>query len=160
MPAFQSKINVSGETFRRNRAQMLALIEQLRALEARAQTKSAEAKPLFDRRGQLSKKELRQLLDKGYLASDAPPHMLELTGTVGATYYFRVRGETEGPLWGTDVYTGDSSLSVAAVHAGAQPHQAQAGAAARPARLQHLHRRPQLVARVHRRGPHELLAAG
>ncbi len=72
----------------------------------------------FDRRGQLSKKEVRQLLDKGYLASDAPPHMLELSGTVGATYYFRVRGETEGPLWGTDIYTGDSSLSVAAVHAG------------------------------------------
>ena len=61
----------------------------------------------FDRRGQLSKKEVRQLLDKGYLASDAPPHMLELAGTVGATYYFRVRGETEGPLWGTDIYTGD-----------------------------------------------------
>jgi len=72
----------------------------------------------FDRRGQLSKKEVRQLLDKGYLASDAPPHMLELSGAVGASYYFRVRGETEGPLWGTDVYTGDSSLSVAAVHAG------------------------------------------
>jgi hypothetical protein len=32
----------------------------------------------FDRRGQLSKKEVRQLLDKGYLAADAPPHMLEL----------------------------------------------------------------------------------
>ena len=72
----------------------------------------------FDRRGQLSKKEVRQLLDKGYLASDAPPHMLELAGTVGTSYYFRVRGETEGPLWGTDIYTGDSSLSVAAVHAG------------------------------------------
>lgn len=72
----------------------------------------------FDRRGQLSKKQVRQLLEQGYLASDAPPHMLELAGTVGASYYFRVRGETEGPLWGTDVYTGDSSLSVAAAHAG------------------------------------------
>jgi hypothetical protein len=72
----------------------------------------------FDRRGQLSKKEVRQLLDKGYLAADAPPHMLELGSTVGASYYFRVRGETEGPLWGTDTYTADSSLAVAAVHAG------------------------------------------
>lgn len=72
----------------------------------------------FDRRGQLSKKEVRQLLDKGYLAADAPPHMLELGTSVGASYYFRVRGETEGPLWGTDIYTGDSSLAVAAVHAG------------------------------------------
>lgn len=72
----------------------------------------------FDRRGQLSKRQVRDLLDKGYLASDAPPNMLDLAGTVGATYYFRVRGEAEGPLWGTDTYTGDSALSVAAVHAG------------------------------------------
>jgi hypothetical protein len=72
----------------------------------------------FDRRGQLSKKEVRQLLDKGYLAADAPPHMLELGNSVGASFYFRIRGETEGPLWGTDVYTGDSTLAVAAVHAG------------------------------------------
>jgi UDP-N-acetylglucosamine enolpyruvyl transferase len=33
-------------------------------------------------------------------------------------YYFRVTGDTNGPLWGTDVYTGDSALAVAAVHAG------------------------------------------
>ena len=72
----------------------------------------------FDRRGQLSKKQVRQLLDKGYLAADAPSHMLELGSSVGTSYYFRVRGETEGPLWGTDVYTGDSALAVAAVHAG------------------------------------------
>ena len=72
----------------------------------------------FDRRGRLSKREVRQLLDKGYLASDAPPNLLELAGTVGATYYFRIHGQTEGPLWGTDIYTADSSLSAAAVHAG------------------------------------------
>ena len=72
----------------------------------------------FDRRGTLSKRQVRQLLDKGYLASDAPANMLGLSDTVGATYYFRVRGESEGPLWGTDVYTGDSHLGVAAVHAG------------------------------------------
>ena len=72
----------------------------------------------FERRGNLSKRQLRQLLDKGYLASDAPTNMLGLCDTVGATYYFRVRGEAEGPLWGTDIFTGDSALSVAAVHAG------------------------------------------
>jgi hypothetical protein len=72
----------------------------------------------FDRRGQLSKQQVRQLLDKGYLASDAPANMLELASAVGTSYYFRVRGESEGPLWGTDTYTGDSALAVAAVHAG------------------------------------------
>jgi len=72
----------------------------------------------FDRRGALSQKQLRALLNQGFLAADAPPNMLELAHDVGANYYFRVRGGTEGQIWGTDVYTGDSLLSVAAVHAG------------------------------------------
>src|SRR5436309_1746278 len=43
---------------------MLALIAQLRSLEGRAQAKSAEAKPLFDRRGQLLPRErVARLLD-------------------------------------------------------------------------------------------------
>jgi hypothetical protein len=72
----------------------------------------------FDRRGQLSKKQLHGLLDQGFLAAEAPPTMLELCDQVGANYYFRVRGETDGQVWGTDIYTGDSMLAVAAVHAG------------------------------------------
>ena len=72
----------------------------------------------FDRRGALSQKQLRGLLDQGFLAADAPPNMLELCHDIGANYYFRVRGDVEGQVWGTDVYTGDSLLSVAAVHAG------------------------------------------
>ncbi len=72
----------------------------------------------FDRRGELSQKQLRALLDQGFLAAEAPPHMLELCHDIGANYYFRVRGETEGNVWGTNVYTGDSLLAVAAVHAG------------------------------------------
>jgi hypothetical protein len=72
----------------------------------------------FDRRGALSKRQLRTLLDQGFLAADAPQSMVQLCDTVGATYYFRVRGVPEGPLWGTDIYTGDSSLGVAAVHTG------------------------------------------
>jgi hypothetical protein len=72
----------------------------------------------FDRRGALSQKQLRGLLDQGFLAAEAPPNMLELCHDIGANYYFRVRGDVEGQVWGTDVYTGDSLLSVAAVHAG------------------------------------------
>jgi hypothetical protein len=72
----------------------------------------------FDRRELLSKRQVRQLIEKGYLAAEAPPNMLELSGTIGTSYYFRVRGQVDGPLWGTDIYTGDSSLAVAAVHAG------------------------------------------
>ena len=72
----------------------------------------------FDRRELLSKRQVRQLIEKGYLAAEAPPNMLELSSTIGASYYFRVHGEIDGPLWGTDIYTGDSSLAAAAVHAG------------------------------------------
>jgi hypothetical protein len=72
----------------------------------------------FDRKGALSQKQLRSLLDQGFLAAEAPPNMLELCHDVGANYYFRVRGEVEGQVWGTGVYTGDSALGVAAVHAG------------------------------------------
>lgn len=72
----------------------------------------------FDRRGRLTKKEIRRLLDQGLLAGEAPANMLDLCDPVGATYYFRVTGDAAGPLWGTDVYTGDSAIAAAAVHAG------------------------------------------
>lgn len=72
----------------------------------------------FDRRGKLSRGEIGRLLERGYLAADAPANMLELAQPVGSTYYFRVTGQAEGPLWGTGIYTGDSALAVAAVHAG------------------------------------------
>jgi hypothetical protein len=72
----------------------------------------------FDRRGRLTKKQIRHLLDQGLLAGDAPLTMIDLCDPVGATYYFRVTGEAAGPLWGTGVYTGDSAIAVAAVHAG------------------------------------------
>lgn len=72
----------------------------------------------FDRRGRLSPAHLDRLLAQGLLADEAPRTMLEHCGEPGQAWYFRVTGETDGPLWGTDVYTGDSSLAGAAVHAG------------------------------------------
>ena len=38
---------------------------------------------------------------------------------VGQTFSFSITGSIEGPVWGTDIYTDDSNLAVAAVHAGA-----------------------------------------
>jgi len=72
----------------------------------------------FERRGRLTRVQIRKLLDQGLLAGDAPPNMLGLCDPVGSTYYFRVTGEAAGSLWGTDIYTGDSALAIAAVHAG------------------------------------------
>ncbi len=37
----------------------------------------------------------------------------------GKSYIFEVVGSADGSIWGTDMYTGDSRLAVAAVHAGA-----------------------------------------
>jgi geranyl-CoA carboxylase beta subunit len=66
LPAIESKIDTGGEAFTRNRDHMLALIAQLRALETRARDKSAEARPLFDRRGQLLPRDrVARLLDIG-----------------------------------------------------------------------------------------------
>jgi hypothetical protein len=72
----------------------------------------------FDRRGKLSKRQIRRILDQGMLAADAPQTMQALGDSLGASFYFRVTGAAEGSLWGTDIYTGDSALGVAAVHAG------------------------------------------
>ena len=72
----------------------------------------------FDRSGKLSRRQLRRLLEQSSVASDAPTNMRGLCETVGATYYFRVMGITEGQLWGTDIYSGDSTIGAAAVHAG------------------------------------------
>jgi hypothetical protein len=72
----------------------------------------------FDRRGKLSRRQLRTLLEKNFVAADAPSGMHGLCGVVGATYYFRVTGQLEGTVWGTDVYTRDSNIGAAAVHAG------------------------------------------
>jgi LCCL domain len=72
----------------------------------------------FDRRGRFTRQQLRKLLDQNYVASDAPSNMSGLCETVGAIFYFRITGASEGQVWGTDTYTRDSSLAAAAVHSG------------------------------------------
>lgn len=72
----------------------------------------------FDRRGRLTPAQLDHLIEQGLLAQDAPQTMIEHCQAVGHTWYFRLCGQPDGPLWGTDVYTGDSTLAAAAVHAG------------------------------------------
>jgi hypothetical protein len=53
-----------------------------------------------------------------------PENMTRYANSVGKTFLFRVTGNVAGSVWGTDVYTGDSPLAAAAVHAGAlQPGQ-------------------------------------
>jgi hypothetical protein len=47
-----------------------------------------------------------------------PGHMSSFLGQVGKVYRFHVTGAVGGFIYGTDVYTLDSTLAVAAVHAG------------------------------------------
>jgi len=47
-----------------------------------------------------------------------PGTLVALQGQVGKLFAFKVTGAAGGALWGTDVYTSDSTLAAAAVHAG------------------------------------------
>ena len=66
MARFVSKINTGSESFAKNRADMLALIERLQILNARGAAISEKPKPRFEERGQLTPRErLARLLDPG-----------------------------------------------------------------------------------------------
>src|SRR5258706_5896453 len=66
MPAIQSKLDTNSAVFQGNRKRMLELVAFLRGLEERTRNKSEDAKPLFDKRGQLLPRErIARLLDAG-----------------------------------------------------------------------------------------------
>lgn len=47
-----------------------------------------------------------------------PGYLTGYRGQDGKSFFFRVVGATDGTVWGTDLYTDDSRLATAAVHAG------------------------------------------
>ena len=66
MPVFKTKINTASDSFAENRKDMLALVDKLNELNARAPALSARKKEKFDKRGQLLPRErLARLLDPG-----------------------------------------------------------------------------------------------
>ena len=66
MPAFESRIQPQSDEFIRNRAHMLALLDDVRSLLQRTRDRSAQSKPLFDKRGQLlPRARIALLLDAG-----------------------------------------------------------------------------------------------
>jgi geranyl-CoA carboxylase beta subunit len=66
MPQLDSSLDTGSAAYAENRAHMLALIDQLRALEARTRAASARSKPSFDKRGKLLPRErVARLLDPG-----------------------------------------------------------------------------------------------
>ena len=66
MTSFQSKISTQSDDFQENRAAMLALIEQLRALEDRAVQASSRRLAVFESRNQVPPHDrVARLLDPG-----------------------------------------------------------------------------------------------
>src|SRR5262249_30076731 len=47
-----------------------------------------------------------------------PGALVTFRAEVGKSFLFEVTGSNAGSVWGTDIYTDDSSLATAAVHAG------------------------------------------
>ncbi len=52
------------------------------------------------------------------VASADPGSMSSFSNRIGKSFHFQVSGTTAGSIYGTDVYTSDSTLAAAAVHAG------------------------------------------
>ena len=90
MAQIQSQLDPHSEAFARNRAAMLAAIEQVRQLEQKLLDKAAEAKDKFSKRGQLLPRErLNLLLDPG-----AP--FLELASLAGYKLHDDKDGSSAG----------------------------------------------------------------
>jgi len=101
MPAIQSQLDPHSEAFARNRASMLAAIEQVQKLEQDLLNKAAEAKPKFDKRGQLLPRErLNLLLDPG-----AP--FLELASLAG----YKLHDDKDGSSAGGGLIAGIGYVS-------------------------------------------------
>src|SRR5262245_4124233 len=88
------------------------LIAQLEELGKRLEKegKAAQAKVVAEQVEELK---------TGRIAAAAPDPgtVVNLRGQNGKVFYFEVTGAQKGAVWGTDVYTDDSSLAVVAVHA-------------------------------------------
>jgi hypothetical protein len=72
----------------------------------------------FEERGRLNAWQLDELVAKGYWGQYTSADLRSLEHKIGQSYFFQATGNTDGPLWGTDVYTSDSNLGTACVHAG------------------------------------------
>jgi hypothetical protein len=91
----------------------ISLIDQIKPLQAALlkEGKLDEALAIRDA--------IRQLRSLGINARPDPGNLVAYQDKVNQQFVFEAIGATQGPLWGSDIYTLDSSLACAAVHAGA-----------------------------------------
>ncbi|HKW00546.1 MAG TPA: LCCL domain-containing protein [Vicinamibacterales bacterium] len=104
-----------------------SIIEQLRALQlayrdaGRAEDAAAIAanvRALQQRIPPVSPTLTADLVNDGLPGRDEPVRMALFRDRAGETLSFSIRGRDDQPVWGTKVYTDDSALETAAVHAG------------------------------------------
>ncbi|HZI11978.1 MAG TPA: carboxyl transferase domain-containing protein [Myxococcus sp.] len=101
MPVITSRIDPGSETFKAQRADMLARVAELREVEARARNTEAQAREKFHKRGQLLPRErLMLLLDRG-----SP--FLELSSLCGYGYH----DDSDGSLAGGNLIMGIGYVS-------------------------------------------------
>lgn len=95
------------------RHQQLELWRELRPLQDRyaREGKLDQALAIRERVRSLRANLLHAEPDPGSLSHVRTPR-------IGSTMLFEVTGSSEGIVWGTDVYTSDSTLAAVAVHAG------------------------------------------
>jgi hypothetical protein len=73
----------------------------------------------FEEKRVLKRRHVEELVAKGYWGQYTAGDIRSLEHKVGQSFIFQVTGDTRGPLWGVDIYTSDSNLGTACVHAGA-----------------------------------------
>lgn len=96
--------------------QKQATLQRLRDLQERY-TKSGQLDAALAIRRQIElQRDAAQTLPG--TVQPAPDRLLEYRESIGQTLVFQVTGRLGGSVWGTGIYTGDSSLATAAVHAG------------------------------------------
>lgn len=101
MPILDTQLDPQSQAYAENRQAMLAGIEQIRQLERKLLDKAAEAKPKFDKRGQLLPRErLNLLLDPG-----AP--FLELASLAG----YKLHDDKDGSQAGGGLIAGIGYVS-------------------------------------------------
>lgn len=72
----------------------------------------------FNAKGRINNTQLVELTKLGFWKRYSKGEIRRLESRINESFYMEATGSIHGSIWGTDVYTSDSSLDVACVHAG------------------------------------------
>ncbi len=121
---YQQEQNAARQKYEQQHAQATdAVVKQLEAMQLEY-VKAGKLEDALAVRNQIQFLQARAAEANAVAQADKTPNIAAFRGHAGKTLTFEVTGSINGPLWGSGVYTDDSSPAVAAVHAGiVQPGQ-------------------------------------